>query len=47
VVPSSQILIERRHLRSDDSRLGDMYVVAGAHYAEDVAMDIMITSSLS
>jgi lysine/ornithine N-monooxygenase len=46
-VPSSQILIEPRHLRSDESRSGDMYVVAGGYHAKDTAMDIMISSSLS
>jgi hypothetical protein len=46
-VPSSQIGIEPRHLRSDDSRPGDLYVAPGGHHAKDAAMDIMITSSLS
>jgi hypothetical protein len=46
-VRSNQILIEPRHMRSDDSRPGDLYAVAGGYHAKDVAMDIIISSSLS
>ena len=28
-IPSALLLIDPRHLRSDDSRLGDLYVMAG------------------
>jgi hypothetical protein len=47
VPPSPILIIEPRPLRSDDSRLGDLYVVAGGHHAKDAAMDITISSSLS
>ncbi len=46
-IPSGQLLIEPRHLRSDDSRPGDLYAVAGGLHAKDAAMDLMVTSSLS
>jgi hypothetical protein len=45
--PSNQLLIEPRHLRSDDSRPGDLYAIAGGLHAKYAAMDLMITSSLS
>jgi hypothetical protein len=46
-IPSNLLLIEPRHLRSDDSRPGDLYAIAGGHHAKDAAMDIMISSSLT
>ena len=45
-IPSNQLLIEPRHLRSDDSRPGDLYAIARGLHAKDAAMDQMITSSL-
>ena len=46
-VPSNQILVDLRHLRSDNSRHEDLYVVVGGHHLNDATMDIMISSSLS
>ena len=46
-IPSNQLLIEARHPRSDDSRPGDLYAIAGGLHAEDVAVNLMITSSRS
>jgi len=40
--PSNQLLIEPRHLRSDD-----LYAIAEGLHAKYAAMDLMITSSLS
>ena len=42
VIPSNPLLIEPRHLRSEDSRPGDMYAVARGLHANDVAMDLVI-----
>ena len=47
VIPSLFLLIEPRHLRSDDSRPGNLYVMAGGSQAKDTALDLMISSSLS
>ena len=33
-------------MRSDDSRPGDVYEVAGRLHAKDAAMDLMVTSSI-
>ena len=44
---SKQLLIEPRHLRSDDSRSGDLYAIAWGRHAKDVAINIMVTSGLS
>ncbi len=46
-IPSNLLLIEPRHLRSDDSRPGDLYVMVGGRHAKDAAMDLMISSSTS
>ncbi len=47
-VPSCQILIEPKNVRSDDSRHGVLYDVAGGHHAKDAAIDdTMISSTLS
>ena len=46
-LPSNLLLIEPKHLRSDDSRPGDLYAIAGAHHANDATMDLVISSSLS
>ena len=45
-IPSGQLLIEPRHLRSDDSRPGDLYAVAGGLHAKDATMDLMVTLNL-
>ena len=45
VIPSNLLLIEPRHLKSDDSRPGDLYVMAGGRHAKNVDMDFMISSS--
>jgi hypothetical protein len=41
------LIIEPRHLSSNDSRPGDLYAVAGGLHAKDAAMDLMVTSSIS
>jgi hypothetical protein len=46
-LPFNLLLIEPRHLRSDTSRLGDLYAIASGHHAKDAAMDLMISSNLS
>jgi hypothetical protein len=46
-IPSNQLLVEPRQLRSNDSSMGDLYVVTGELYAKHVAMDLMFTSILS
>ena len=46
-IPSALLLIEPRHLRSDDSKPGDLYVMAGGSNAKDAALDLMLSSSLS
>ena len=46
-IPYNQLLIESRHLRSDDSRPGGLYAMARGLHAKDDAMDLVITSSLS
>ena len=46
-LPFNLLLIEPRHLRSDTSRLGDLYAIASGHHAKDAAMDLMISSILS
>ena len=46
-IASNQLLIEPGHLRSDDSRPGDLYGVVGGLHADDADMDLMVTSSLS
>ncbi len=46
-IPSALLLIEPIHLRSDDSRPRDLYVMAGGSHAKDAALDLMISSSLS
>jgi hypothetical protein len=46
-IPSNLIIIDPRHLRSDDSRPGDLYVMASWIHAKDVALDLMVSSRLS
>jgi hypothetical protein len=46
-IPSNQLILEARHLRSDASRPGDLYSLAGGLHAKDAAMDVVICSSLS
>jgi len=46
-LPSNLLLIEQRHTRSDDSRPGELYVIAGEQHAKDATMNLIITSSLS
>ena len=46
-IPPNQLIIEARNLRSDASRPGDLYVVAGGTHAKDAAMDIVITSAIA
>ena len=37
-IPSNQLLIEPWHMRSDDSRPGDLYAIAGGLHASDAAV---------
>ena len=46
-IPPNQLILEARHLRSDKSRPGDLYALAGGSHAKDVAMDIVLVSTLS
>jgi len=46
-IPSNQLILEARHLRSDASRPGDLYALAGELHAKDAAMDVVLCSSLS
>ncbi len=46
VLPASLVLIEPRHLRQDQSRPGDLYVVGHGMRRKDAAMDIVIASAL-
>ena len=46
-IPTGQLLIEPRHLRSDDSSPGDLYVTDGGHSAKNAATYVMISTSLS
>ena len=36
LVPSYMVVIEPIHMRSDESRPGDLYDVAGLHHAKDL-----------
>ena len=46
-IPSNQLILEAKHLRSDNSRLGDMYAIAGGLHAKDATMDMVLCSTLS
>jgi len=46
-IPPNQLILEARHLRSDASRPGDLYAIAGGLHAKDAAMDVVICSTLS
>ena len=46
-IPSNLLLIEPWHLRSDDSRPGDLYVMARGRHAKDATINQMVSSSLS
>jgi hypothetical protein len=46
-IPPNQIILEAIYLRSDSSRPGDLYAIAGGLHAKDVAMDAVLTSTLS
>jgi hypothetical protein len=45
-IPRKQIILEAKHLRSDEYRLGVLYAIAEGLHAKDVAMDVVICSSL-
>ena len=47
MIPPKQLILKARHIRSDASRPGDLYAIAGGLHAKDVAMDVGIYSSLS
>jgi len=44
---SNLLLIEPRHLRSDNSRPSDLYGMEGGRQAKDAAMDVMVSSTIS
>jgi hypothetical protein len=46
-IPPSQLILEAKHLRSDSSRPGDLYAVAGGLHAKDAAMDVVMCSTMS
>ncbi len=46
-IPPNQLIIEARNLRSDASRPGDLYALAGGTHAKNAAMDVVITSALA
>jgi hypothetical protein len=46
-IPPNQLILEARHLRSDSSRPGDLYALAGGLHAKDTAMDVVIMSTLT
>ncbi len=46
-IPPNQLILEAKHLRSDSSRPGDLYAIAGGHHAKDAAMDVVLTSTVS
>ena len=46
-IPSNQLILEARHMRSDASRPGDLYAIVGGSHAKDAAMDVVICSTLS
>ena len=46
-IPPNQLILEARHLRSDSSRPGDLYAMAGGLHAKDATMDVVLVSILS
>ena len=46
-ITSHLLLVEPRHMRSDDTRPGDIYVMAGGSNAKDVAVDLIVSFSMS
>jgi hypothetical protein len=46
-IPPSQLILEAKHLRSDSSRTGDLYAIAGDLHATFSAMDVVLTSTIS
>ncbi len=46
-IPSNLLLLEPRHLRSDDSRPGDLYARAGGSQAKDAALDLTLVTILT
>ena len=46
-IPPCQLILETKHMRSDSSRPGDLYALAGRLHAKDDAMDVVICSTMS
>ena len=46
-IASKLLILEARHMRSDASRLGDLYALDGGLHTKDVAMDVVLCTSLS
>jgi len=44
--PSSSVLIEPRHLRQDNSRPGDIFVMGNGMHRKDTVMDIVLTTAI-
>ncbi len=44
--PSTSILIEPRHLRQDNSRPGDIFVMGNGRHRLDSVMDVVVTSAM-
>jgi hypothetical protein len=41
--PSASVLIEPRHLRQDNSRPGDIFVMGNGMHTKDTVMDVVVT----
>jgi hypothetical protein len=46
-IPPNQLILEAKHLRSDSSRPGDLYAIAGGLHAKDATMDVVLISTLT
>jgi len=44
--PSASVLIEPRHLRQDNSRPGDIFVMGNGMHRNDIVMDVVVTSAM-
>jgi hypothetical protein len=44
--PSASVLIEPRHLRQDNSRPGDIFVMGNGMHRKDSVMDVVVTSAM-
>ena len=44
--PSASVLIEPRHLRQDNSRPSDIFVMGNGMHRKDYVMDVVVTSTM-